>query len=127
MRVYRDAELIFRSNERGLTSLVDYIARFVPGDVKEVLVLDRVVGNAAALLLKIALCTHVMSFVGSELAAQTLESLGIQYHFLNKVPRILNRRSDDVCLLEKLSRGKTAEEFYQIVQIMERRREFDSA
>ncbi|PIZ26763.1 MAG: hypothetical protein COY46_03360, partial [Chloroflexi bacterium CG_4_10_14_0_8_um_filter_46_9] len=97
--------------------LVDYVIKFAPA-TGEVLVFDRVVGNAAALLLKLALCTEVWSSLGSERAAQTLSNFGIGYHFVSEVPYILNRQSSDICPFEKLSMGKTADEFYETIKAL---------
>ena len=117
LRVYHGAELIFSSKDDGLAPLVDYVIKFVP-EVGEVLIFDRVVGNAAALLLKFALCTEVWSSLGSERAAQTLSNFGIGYHFVSEVPYILNRQSSDICPFEKLSMGKTPDEFYETIKAL---------
>jgi len=117
LRVYRGTKLIFSSKDSGLAPLVDYVIKFAPA-TGEVLVFDRVVGNAAALLLKLALCTEVWSSLGSERAAQTLSNFGIRYHFVSEVPYILNRQSSDICPFEKLSMGKTADEFYETIKAL---------
>ena len=117
LRVYHGAELIFSAKDDGLAPLVDYVIKFVP-EAGEVLVFDRVVGNAAALLLKLALCTEVRSSLGSERAAQTLSNFGIRYHFVSEVPYILNRQSSDICPFEKLSMGKTPDEFYETIKAL---------
>lgn len=113
LHVYYQERLLFSSREEGIAPLMDYIERFVPG-VSGVLIFDRIVGNAAALLLKIALCHEVWSPLGSEAAARTLEAFGIRYHFVERVPYILSRQGSDMCPLEKLSLGKAPEEFYNI-------------
>jgi hypothetical protein len=117
LRVYRGTELIFSSKDDGLAPLVDYVIRLAPG-MEEVLVLDWVVGNAAALLLKLARCTEVWSLLGSERAARTLSNFGIGYHFVSEVPYILNRQSSDICPFEKLSMGKTPDEFYETIKVL---------
>ena len=117
LRVYHEAELIFSSKDDGLAPLVDYVIKFVP-EAGEVLIFDRVVGNAAALLLKLALCTEVWSSLGSERAARTLSSFGIRYHFVSEVPYILNRQNSDICPFEELSMGKTSDEFYETIKAL---------
>jgi len=117
LRAYHGAELVFSSKDSGLAPLVDYVIKFAPA-TGEVLVFDRVVGNAAALLLKLALCTEVWSSLGSERAAQTLSNFGIRYHFVTKVLYILNRHSSDICPFEKLSMGKTPDEFYETIKAL---------
>ena len=77
---------------------------------------DRVVGNAAALLLKEASCSEVYGLIGSRLAAQTLEELCISHSFLKTVPYIVNRYGNDMCPFEKASLGKSPAEFYELAK-----------
>jgi len=111
-RVYHEGRLIFRSKKEQLRPLLEYIDEFSPR-VKGVLIFDRIVGNAAALLLKKAFCLEIYSPLGSEFAARTLSEQGIEYHFSRTVPYIINKTGDDICPMEKLSLGKNAEEFFQ--------------
>lgn len=115
--VYHKGRLIFRSKKERLLPLLDYIHNFVP-PVKDVTVFDRIVGNAAALLLRKAFCAEVYSPLGSQLAGQTLSELGISYHFAKTVPYILNEVGNDICPMEKLSFGKTPQEFYEAIEQM---------
>jgi hypothetical protein len=110
--VYHQGKLIFKSKKEQLSPLLEYIASFVP-QVEDVVIFDRIVGNAAALLLKKAYCQEIYSPLGSEIAARTLSEQGIKYHFSRTVPYILNQAGDDICLMEKLSLGKNPEEFFQ--------------
>jgi len=112
LRVYSGDRLIFTSSRDGLLSLLEYIDKFSPYE-KAVTVFDRVVGNAAALLLKRIFCREVYSPLGSELAVRTLSYFGIGYHFTEIVPYIRGRGQEGMCLMEKLSLGKSPEEFYQ--------------
>ena len=87
LQVYKGNRLLFASGKGRLVPLLEYIDRFTPHQ-KDVTVFDRIVGNAAALLLKKALCSRVYSPLGSELAVKTLSSYGIKYHFTKVVPCI---------------------------------------
>ena len=111
-RVYHQGKLIFKSKKERLSPLLEYIAGFVP-QVKDVVIFDRIVGNAAALLLKKAFCLEIYSPLGSEFAARTLSEQGMEYHFSRTVPYIMNKAEDDICPMEKLSLGKNPEEFFQ--------------
>lgn len=115
LRVYKEDRLIFASSKDGLLPLLEYIDKFAPYQ-KNVTVFDRVVGNAAALLLKKLFCNEIYSALGSELAAKTLGSFGISYHFTEIAPYIQNRSRKDMCPMEKLSMNKHPEEFYQTVR-----------
>jgi len=111
-RVYHKGKLIFKSKQEQLRPLLDYIDTFSP-QVKGVVIFDRIVGNAAALLLKKAFCLEIYSPLGSEFAARTLSEQGIKYNFSRTVPYITNKAGDGICPMEKLSLGKDPEEFFQ--------------
>ena len=112
LRVYSGDKLIFASSKGGLSSLLEYIDKSSPLK-KDVTVFDRVVGNAAALLLETMSCREVYSPLASELAIRTLRRFGISYHFTEIVPYIRGRGQEDMCPMEKLSLDKSPEEFYQ--------------
>ena len=111
-RVYSEGKLIFRSKKEQLKPLLEYIEEFST-QARSVVIFDRIVGNAAALLLKKASCREIYSPLGSEIAARTLKEQGIKYHFSKTVPYIVNKAADDICPMEKLSLGKSPEEFFQ--------------
>jgi hypothetical protein len=115
--VYHKGKLVFQSKKKRLIPLLDYIDAFVP-QVKGVIVFDRIVGNAAALLLRKALCIEVYSPLGSQPAAQSLSEFGINYHFSKTVPYIINEAENDICPMEKLSLGKTPDEFYRAISLL---------
>ncbi len=115
LRVYKGGSLIFRSDKDRLAPLIDFLRDFAPAG-GQAYFLDRVVGNAAALLLVKARCSEVYSEVGSELAAHTLRDAGITFEFKLTVPFIVNQSGDDMCPMEKLSLDKTPEDFWQELQ-----------
>jgi hypothetical protein len=112
LRVYCQGRMVFNSAKPGILPLLEYAVSFAPHE-KDVTVFDRVVGNAAALLLSRVSCREVYSPLGSQLAGETLRRAGISYHFTETVPLIQNQRREDICPMEKLSLGKDPEEFYQ--------------
>ena len=112
IRVYRGDRLLFASGKTGLAALLDYVAQSAPGE-DQVIVFDRVVGNAAALLLKLVSCREVYSPRGSDIAVRTLRQFGIGFHFAEVVPFIKNRAQDGMCPMEKRSLDKSPEQFYQ--------------
>ena len=114
VRVCKGDKLIFSSQKERLLPLMEYAKAFVPYE-KDVTVFDRVVGNAAALLLKKILCSEVFSPLGSEMAIEVLNLIGIKYHFSEIVPCIQDDTRQNMCPMEKLSLGKTSEEFYRLL------------
>ena len=111
LRVYSKEKLIFASSKDGLLSLLEYTSKFshCKGDIT---VFDRVVGNAAALLLARISCREVYGPLASELAIKTLCYFGIGYHITETVPYIRGRDQESMCPMEKLSLDKNPEEFY---------------
>ena len=114
LRVYQDDKLVFSSRKDRLLPLMEYLGRFTP-EHSGVVIFDKIIGNAAALLAVKAQCREAFSPLGSELAARTLEKYGIAYHFTRTVPTIQRADGEDMCPMEKLSTGKGPDEFYQIM------------
>ena len=62
LRVYKDDRLIYDSNKDGLLPLLEYIDRFT--HYHQVVIFDKIIGNAAALLSIKASCRKVYSPLG---------------------------------------------------------------
>lgn len=112
LRVYKDGELLFSSDRERLIPLVQYL-EFSKDDRQEVVILDQVTGNAAAMLSILARCTEVYSRLSSQFAVETLKKYPIKCHFVEIVPYIHRPNSELMCPMEELSIGKTPDEFYQ--------------
>jgi len=112
LQIYRDENLIFSSEEDQLLPLMEYLADNATGQ-PPVTIFDKIMGNAAALLAVKANCREVYSPLGSELAMETLEKHGIEYHLSEIVPYIMRPDGKGMCPMEKLSIGKGPEDFYR--------------
>ena len=97
--------------------LLEYIERLAPRH-QPVAILDKIMGNAAALLSIKAGGQEVYSPLGSQLAVKTLGKYGVKYHLTEIVPCIQKPGGQDMCPMEQLSLDKEPEEFYQIVKDM---------
>jgi hypothetical protein len=115
LRVYQDNKLIFSSRKDRLLPLLEYIDGFAPHHQK-VIIFDKIVGNAAALLSIKAGCREIYSPLGSQIAIRTLEKYGIEYHINEVVPYIQQANREDMCPMEKLSLDKGPEEFYKVLR-----------
>jgi len=115
IRVYRRNRLIFHSTGDRLIPLLEYIDHYQPCQ-QPVVIYDRVVGNAAALLCILAGSREVYSPVGSQLATRTLDQYGVNNHFNRIVPYIQQAGGGGICPMERLSIHKTPEEFYRAVK-----------
>lgn len=114
LHVYREGTLIFKSQKDRLLPLLDYLEKH--GDSNRVVIMDKVMGNAAALLAIRAGCGEVYSPLGSDYGAETLKAHGIEYHITEMVPFITKADGTSICPMEKLSIGKSPEEFYQVMK-----------
>jgi hypothetical protein len=115
LRIYRGKKLVFASKKDRLLPLMDYIATHEAGQ-GPLLVYDKIMGNAAAMLAVVAKASEVFSPLGSELAVKTLEKHGVKYHLKKLVPFIMRDDGKGMCPMEQLSIGKEPEEFYQIMK-----------
>jgi hypothetical protein len=115
LEVYEGNSLLFASNQEMLAPLLEYISTIAPRH-KDIVVFDKIMGNAAALLCVIAKCKEIYSPLGSDPAIETLEKFGIFHNIDNVVPFIKKPDLMELCPMEKLSLGKTPQEFYQILK-----------
>jgi hypothetical protein len=117
--ICKERGILFQSTQKGIAPLIEYIDTYgsSQGDITAY---DRVIGNAAALLLGKAGCKTVYSVIGSEFAEETLQLFDIKYVFLSVVPYIINRTGDGMCPFEKASIGTSSDEFFQYVKEMVR-------
>jgi hypothetical protein len=113
LRVYKGNKLIFASDKDRLLPLVEYIDKFA-SQHHNVVIFDKIMGRAAALLCIMANCREVYSPLGSQLAIEVLEKYSIKHHLTQIVPCI-QKPNKDMCPMETLSIGKDPEEFYQLI------------
>ena len=114
LRVYEGDKLIFSSTRERLLPLMDYIDGFHRYQPK-VIIFDRIMGNAAALLSIKAHCQEVYSPLGSQPALETFDKYGIKHHIGTIVPFIQQNDREEICPMEKLSFNKGPEEFWQLM------------
>lgn len=110
LRVYHRGELVFSSEKDRLEPFLDYLTS--SPTAADLTVIDRVTGNAAALLAILAGAVTVYGLVGSQHAARTLAAHGVEYEFGVTVPSIQRADGGGICPMEQLSLGKTPAEFY---------------
>jgi len=115
LQVYEGDKLLFPSTKERLLPLLEYIDRLAPHH-QQVAILDKIMGNAAALLSIKAGCQEVYSPLGSQIAVKTLGKYGVKYHLTEIVPYIQQPGGQDMCPMEQLSLDKEPEEFYQIMK-----------
>jgi hypothetical protein len=102
LRVLEGDDGIFSSREDALFPLLEYIDKYSQLHSR-VIIMDKTVGNAAALLAIKADAIEVCSPLGSQLAADTLTRFNREYHFTEIVPFIRARHGEGMCPMEQLS------------------------
>lgn len=112
--VYKGDKLIFASDKDKLLPLIEYIDKFASRQ-RKVVIFDKILGRAAALLCIKANCCEAYSPVGSQLAINVLGKRGIKYH-LNRTVPCIKTPEDKMCPMEALSIGKEPDEFYQAIK-----------
>ncbi|MBI2832016.1 MAG: DUF1893 domain-containing protein [Chloroflexi bacterium] len=117
LRVYACGKLLFSSLSDRLLPLMEYIGEFSPC-FQPATIMDKLAGNAAALLAIKANCRIFYSPLASEHAVATLRRHDVEYHFSKIIPYIKKPDSKDMCPMEKLSLNKKPEEFYQAIRSM---------
>ena len=114
LQVYKDNKLVFASDKERLLPLIEYIDTFA-SKYKQVVVFDKIMGRAAALLCIKANCKEVYSPLGSELSIEVLNQNNIKHHLIEIVPYIQKANRKEMCPMEKLSLDKDSEEFYRVL------------
>jgi hypothetical protein len=114
LRVYKGNKPLFTSNKDRLLPLVEYIEKFASNH-RNVVIFDKIMGRAAALLCVKAHCGEVYSPLGSQLAVEVLGKRGIKYYLTRIVPCI-QTPDENMCPMELLSIGKDPEEFYRLIK-----------
>jgi len=100
----REGKIVYVERGRGVSPLLNVYDQHKE-EMKGAIVVDKVIGRAAA---SIAICgkvTHVHGEIMSEDAVEFLKENGITAGSTLLVPRILNRKRDGLCPLEKSVEG----------------------
>jgi hypothetical protein len=115
LEVYQNGQQIFVSSKDRLQPLLEYIATSAPQH-QGVVIFDRIVGRAAALLAVKAGCAELYSPMGSELAIAVLREHDIKHDLGKLVPYIQRDNQTEMCPMERLSIGKEPDEFYRTMK-----------
>ncbi len=102
----RDGQVLATGARGGVADLLEILRR-PELDLAGASLSDRVVGRAAAMLVRCAGIARVHAGILSEPAAGALEEAGIAFAADRCVPHILNRAGSDFCPLERLSLAHT--------------------
>lgn len=101
LMILKDGEAIFMSSEEGMRPLFEAINRLGLHKLEGSLVVDKIVGKAAALLVSYFKAGEVRCAVMSAKAKEVLDKRGIEYHAEKVTPEIMNKLGTDICPFEK--------------------------
>jgi len=116
LEIWAGGKIIFRSRKSGIQGLLQFIKKNKK-PTKDLIIFDKKVGNAAALLCTYLKTKEVCGVVGSKSAEITLKKNKIKFHFSKTIPYILNQKGIDICPMEKLSLLKTPKAFLNLLKI----------
>jgi len=115
LEIWSRGKIIFRSKKPGIKGLIDFIKKY-GSRFKDLIVFDKIVGQGVALLAAYLKTKEVYGKTGSKLAVKTLKKFKIKFYFKKIVPKILNKKRDNLCPIERLSSKKIPKEFYNLVK-----------
>lgn len=113
--VYKNKKIIFHSKDSGLKPLIKYIRKF-DRKYKNIIVFDKIVGRAAALLLAYINSSKVYTQIISHSGILVLKKYKIDFETKKQVKYIMNYGSKDMCKWEKLAKNKTPAAFWKLVK-----------
>ena len=112
--VIRDSRIIFRSKASAIKPLIRFIESG-PVESGKLTVYDKYVGRAAALLIVLIKPVEVQTPVISEGGREVLEKYEIPFQAERDVKYLMGIASDDMCKWEKMTIGKSPDEFWGLL------------
>lgn len=106
----KKGKLIYRSKKQGLAPLV-FCLKYKKNILHGAIVYDKIIGRAAACLIIYGKAKKVMTPVISQSAITIFKKHEIPAEYIKITGKILNKKGDDQCPMEKMSSGKSAKEF----------------
>lgn len=111
LEIMQKGKIVFRSKREGVGGLLAFIRKNGRSH-RDLIIFDKVIGRAAALLFAYLKAKEVYGAIGSRAAAKTLKKFRIKFCFKKTVTGILNKAKTGSCPMEKLSRAKTPAGLY---------------
>ncbi|PIU78770.1 MAG: hypothetical protein COZ28_01810 [Candidatus Moranbacteria bacterium CG_4_10_14_3_um_filter_44_15] len=99
----KNGKIIYKSKSQQLKPLIFSVKNYKK-EMRGATVFDKMVGRAAAILLVYAKVKEIWTPVVSRSAKRILAKNEIKLVFQKEVKSIMNRKGDDLCPMEKLSR-----------------------
>ncbi len=115
--VIQEDNIVFESDKMGIIPMFDFYNSEIQA---EVYIIDKFIGSGAARLLleSKAKIKGVFTFVISTNALELLQSHGVNVEYEGVVTKILNKKKDDLCPIEKISLANR--DFYDFYSNLEK-------
>ena len=108
--ILKNNQIIFESSDHMLRPLVQAIKE---QDLSGAIIFDKRIGRGASLLFIYAKVAQVFTLCASKHAVAGLEENNIPFTAKAIVDNLMNTDGTKVCIMEKLSAGKSPSEFFQ--------------
>lgn len=112
--IYNGEELL-TSNLKGVRPWIKWL-RECPSKLEDALVVDKVVGKAAAMLMVVAKVKHIYTPIISEQALEYLKHQNIEFEYDSTVAYISNVEKNGLCPMEETV--KNTDDAYQGYQLL---------
>jgi len=112
----KGGKILYKSKKQRLLPLLFCLKKYKT-QMRGAVVYDKVVGRAAALLLVYGGVRKILTPTISRNALLVLKRGGAEVEYKKIVKNILNNAGTDLCPMEKLSRGKSANDFAKTMKI----------
>ena len=99
--ILKEGKTVFTSSKAGMRPLLDAIDIVGLPTLRKSVVIDKIVGKAAALLITYFKAREVHCLVLSVRAREVLDKRGIKHYAERIVPEVKNKLGTDVCPFEK--------------------------
>ena len=118
--IYKNDASVFVSDDRGVAPLMKLLKED-KSQLLDSIVVDKVIGKAAALLMVFAGVKEVFTPTISSPAVEVFKNHDIKITFDSEVDRIINRKGDGLCPMETLclDTDNPEEAFHRILRFQE--------
>ena len=102
LMILKNDVTVFKSSRDGMQPLLEAISSLTPATLRGSVVVDKIVGKAAALLISYFKAKEVHCAVMSVRAEEVLKRHEIKYYSEKMLPEITNRYGTGICPFEEL-------------------------
>ena len=99
--IIKNRKDIFKSSKKGMVPLLDAIENLGLPKLSNSIVIDKLVGKAAALIICFFKAREVQTKILSVKARDVLEKYEIKHSSYTVIPKIMNKSGIDICPFEK--------------------------